>query len=248
MVIAMRDICRTMECNKKAIEAFGSPYYKGNIKDEWKGFANYDEAYAKLNSVTFEELIERIGIIGTTYFLSKDCKNIKYHSIASNLVSIFNNVFCQMNISDFIDAGILDVKEKRLGYSRAETIKITLKNDTKVLCYIEAKTELCEVPKKQTNSTGIGLKIISLTTNRINTSLAKLFDEVEIKNTVILNWIKDTFFREISECMRVINCLSETTIEPTKENYVLIKEAANNLSELVSQYANETKIICEKEK
>ena len=247
----MRELCRTMECNKKAMEALGSPYYKGTIKDEWHGFASYEEAQAKLSSITFEKLIEKAGIVGTTYFLSEDCKSVKYHSIASNLAGIFHSIFCQMNVSDFIEANILAVVEKQLGYNRAETIKITLKEDSKeptVLCYLEAKTELCEVPKKQANSTGVGLRIVSLTTSKPNVSLAELFEETGIKNAVISNWIRKTIFGEISECMRVIDCLSETTVEQAGEVCISIKEAADKLSEIAGRYANEAKIICEKEK
>lgn len=55
---------------------------------------------------------------------------------------------------------ILDVKEKKLGYDRSKTVKVFRSDAPEVvLCYITAETTVCDVPKKQANSTGKGNSI-----------------------------------------------------------------------------------------
>lgn len=59
---------------------------------------------------------------------------------------------------------ILDVKEKKLGYDRSKTVKVFRSDAPEVvLCYITAETTVCDVPKKQANSTGKGLQITGIT-------------------------------------------------------------------------------------
>lgn len=241
----MRDICGKMECNQKLINTLGSRYHRVNIiRKDWENIDSYEQANEKLSKVTFESIIEKIGLNNTAYYLPEVCKSYAYHSIASNVSDIIYNVFVQMRINKFIETHIIDVKEKKLGYNRANTIKVTLKDNTsEVLCYIEAKTEVCEVPKKQSNSTGKGLRIVSFEMSRPDVSIAELLEEKGIKNRVISEWIRETIFKEINDCMYEIRSASDATVEQAKDVCSSIKCNAKRISELADKYVKEMEKI-----
>ena len=83
-----------------------------------------------------------------------------------------------MSLNRRCSASILDVKEKKLGYDRSKTIKIVSQSG-KIICFIYAETEVCDVPPKIKNGRSQGLKIVSV--NAGGNTLAELFDKAKRK-------------------------------------------------------------------
>lgn len=178
----MREFVRSMECNQKLINQLGySCRGRGSsLFDKWTSIRDYETAKKMLSETTIENIADEIGLIGTAYFLAEQCKSVKYHSIAHELESILGDMFYCMGIRNRIQVSILDVKEKKLGYDRSKTVKVFRSDAPEVvLCYITAETTVCDVPKKQANSTGKGLQITGITVSKPNTPLLSLLQKLE---------------------------------------------------------------------
>ena len=185
--MSMRDLCWKMPCNNK-ISSIMEPYHMPEI-------ASVEQAEKIMLSKTIDQIVEEIGLIGTTYYLTEPCESVLYHSIARVMKDIADKFIARTNLSEIISANILSVKEKTFGYDRAKTIKITTQSGN-VVCFIEAKTEKCEVPPKIKTGRTQGLRIVSVTSDR--KTLSELFEDAGIKNTVIVSWLKDFYFSSIN--------------------------------------------------
>lgn len=183
----MREFVKSMECNQKLINQLGySCRGRGSsLFDKWTSIRDYETAKKMLSETTIENIADEIGLIGTAYFLTEQCKSVKYHSIAHELESILGDMFYCMGIRNHIQVSILDVKEKKLGYDRSKTVKVFRSDAPEVvLCYITAETTVCDVPKKQANSTGKGLQITGITVSKPNTPLLSLLSEAGMDKAV----------------------------------------------------------------
>lgn len=116
----MRELAKSMECNQKLINRLGySCRGRGSsLFDKWTSIRDYETAKKMLSETTIENIADEIGLIGTAYFLTEQCKSVKYHSIAHELESILGDMFYCIGIRNCIKVSILDVREKKLGYDQ----------------------------------------------------------------------------------------------------------------------------------
>lgn len=183
----MRDICMKMPCNNKIISVM-EQYHMPEV-------VSVEQAEKIMLNKTIEQIVEEIGLIGTTYYLTEPCESVLYHSIARAMKDVADKFIARTKLGEIISADILSVREKALGYDRAKTIKISAQSGN-VVCFIEAKTEKCEVPPKIKTGRTQGLRITSVTSDR--KTLSELFEDAGIKNTVIVSWLKDFYFLSIN--------------------------------------------------
>lgn len=183
----MRDICIKMPCNNKIISVM-EQYHMPEV-------VSVEQAEKIMLNKTIEQIVEEIGLIGTTYYLTEPCESVLYHSIARAMKNVADKFIARTNLGEIISADILSVREKALGYDRTKTIKISAQSGN-VVCFIEAKTEKCEVPPKIKTGRTQGLKITSVASDR--KTLSELFEDAGIKNTVIVSWLKDFYFSSIN--------------------------------------------------
>ena len=141
----MREFVRSMECNQKLINQLGySCRGRGSsLFDKWTSIRDYETAKKMLSETTIENIADEIGLIGTAYFLAEQCKSVKYHSIAHELESILGDMFYCMGIRNRIQVSILDVKEKKLGYDRSKTVKVSEVMLQKLCCAILPQKRQC---------------------------------------------------------------------------------------------------------
>jgi hypothetical protein len=194
----MRDLC-ALECNQNLAKAMD----KGEIDHIFHtdNVNSVEKANAFLDNITLEMIAEKISLYDTAWYLSEPAKDVKYHSIAGKLVRLFHSVFSRMSLP--LEADILSIKEKALGFDRTKTIKILLGEET--VCYITANVQVCDVPKKQHNSTGKGIRLVSISVSRENTSIGQFLDERKVRTLVIENWLKEYTFAKINGYMYQIN-------------------------------------------
>lgn len=196
-------------------------------------------------SLTFDEvgtLLERNSIV---YGETEQCKSVKYHSIAHELESILADVFYCMGIRNCIKVSILDVREKKLGYDRSKTVKV-FRSDTPevVLCYITAETAVCDVPKKQANSTGKGLQITGITVSKPNMPLLNLLSEVGLDKAVIFDWVKRTRLTELRKCIDIaMNVLVDADDDSISESCRVAAEFSEKVQSLTNTYVQEIRKI-----
>ena len=240
----MRNLIKRAECNKRLLDVLS--HDNRELSKEWTFYTCMD-AGRKLKSTALIPLMNCIGIIGTTYYLNGKCRSVEYDSIAGDMKRIFHTLFYKMNLSEFIDADILDVKEKKYGYDRTRTVKIIINNDEKtVLCYVVAVVKECDVYKKMANSSGKGLMITDIITNKPTASLYDLFAEAHIKDGIILNYVKSTLLEKIDNNM---NEIKNMIINPEKVDENIcddIAERALNIDFLVHELSNQIKITKQK--
>lgn len=222
----LRDICGKQECNQKLIKAVESstsniPYYR-------EGLMTIRQADELLKSETFESIAKKLSIKGTKWYIAADSKDVQYHSIAKHLSVVFNRVFYWGGLP--LSAEILDVKEKKLGYDRRNTVKITsiAENAEGVLCYITAETEECDVPKKQSNSKGKGTMITDIKVSKPDTTLYDLFENYGICKDIVRSWLYAAARQQIERL------LDEANPKRNDEN-----ENAALLMQYAAKYANE---------
>ena len=68
----MRDICGKMPCNSKIISVM-EQYHMPEI-------VSVEQAEKIMLNKTIEQIVEEIGLIGTTYYLTEPCESVLYHS------------------------------------------------------------------------------------------------------------------------------------------------------------------------
>lgn len=243
----MRELAKSMECNQKLINRLGySCRGRGSsLFDKWTSIRDYETAKKMLSETTIENIADEIGLIGTAYFLTEQCKSVKYHSIAHELESILADVFYCMGIRNCIKVSILDVREKKLGYDRSKTVKV-FRSDTPevVLCYITAETAVCDVPKKQANSTGKGLQITGITVSKPNMPLLNLLSEVGLDKAVIFDWVKRTRLTELRKCIDIaMNVLVDADDDSISESCRVAAEFSEKVQSRTNTYVQEIRKI-----
>lgn len=140
---------------------------------------------------------------------------------------------------------ILDVREKKLGYDRSKTVKV-FRSDTPevVLCYITAETAVCDVPKKQANSTGKGLQITGITVSKSNMPLLNLLSEVGLDKAVIFDWVKRTRLTELRKCIDIaMNVLVDADDNSISESCRVAAEFSEKVQSLTNTYVQEIRKI-----
>lgn len=224
MFIGCREICKSEQHNAVMMK----------ILNDIKLHKNNNHTVAQttdmLNDTTLEKIIDKIHLIGTTYYTPMSSKDVKYHSIARQMVDAFSVIFARSNIP--LTARILSVQEKSLGYDRTKTMKITNSDDsdTTALCYVTAETAVCSVPKKNSRISGRGTMITGITISEPGVSLGELLDKIEMKDQTIADLINKTAFIQIST---YINQISNTN------DICLMQNIAEYLSEYTEKYAKE---------
>lgn len=243
----MREFVKSMECNQKLINQLGySCRGRGSsLFDKWTSIRDYETAKKMLSETTIENIVDEIGLIGTAYFLTEQCKSVKYHSIAHELESILGDMFYCMGIRNRIQVSILDVKEKKLGYDRSKTVKVFRSDAPEVvLCYITAETTVCDVPKKQVNSTGKGLQITGITVSKPNTPLLSLFSGAGMDKAVIFDWVKRTRLTELRKCVDIaMNVLVDADDDSISESCRVAAEFSEKVQSLTNTYVKEIRKI-----
>lgn len=243
----MRELAKSMECNQKLINRLGySCRGRGSsLFDKWTSIRDYETAKKMLSETTIENIADEIGLIGTAYFLTEQCKSVKYHSIAHELESILGDMFYCMGIRNCIKVSILDVREKKLGYDRSKTVKVFRSDAPEVvLCYITAETAVCDVPKKQANSTGKGLQITGITVSKSNMPLLNLLSEVGLDKAVIFDWVKRTRLTELCKCIDIaMNVLVDADDDSISESCRVAAEFSEKVQSLTNTYVQEIRKI-----
>lgn len=148
-------------------------------------------------------------------------------------------------IRNCIKVSILDVREKKLGYDRSKTVKV-FRSDTPevVLCYITAETAVCDVPKKQANSTGKGLQITGITVSKSNMPLLNLLSEVGLDKAVIFDWVKRTRLTELRKCIDIaMNVLVDADDDSISESCRVAAEFSEKVQSRTNTYVQEIRKI-----
>ncbi|RJV47875.1 hypothetical protein DWX57_03615 [Coprococcus sp. AF19-8AC] len=149
-----------------------------------------------------------------------------------------------MGIRNHIQVSILDVKEKKLGYDRSKTVKVFRSDAPEVvLCYITAETTVCDVPKKQANSTGKGLQITGITVSKPNTPLLSLLSEAGMDKAVIFDWVKRTRLTELRKCVDIaMNVLVDADDDSISESCRVATEFSEKVQSHIPQ--NGFQFVC----
>lgn len=219
-IYGCRELIKTMDCNKKLVSLLEEDTPKPKIQEVSTALLILDKP--------IQDLIDKTTLIGTAWYLPEVPKSIAYHSLASNVECIFSDLLSRMGLP--LEAKVkLSAKEKSLGYEGGYTVKITRKDNNEAsynhaLCYITLKAEVCDVPKKQSNSTGKGMMITDVICDNASLTLGEMLDVLGLKKKTVIEWLKDTAFREINDYSWEINVAVE------QGNFVRVRDFSGILS------------------
>ena len=179
-------------------------------------------------------IADKTCLIGTRWYLPEVQKDIKYQSIASNVINVFNKIFSDMNIP--LCAEILAVKEKA-HYDRSRTIKITQEGCKEgKASFITFITAVCDIPKKQSNSSGKGIMITDIAYSESESTLGDLLESKEMQEKTVIEWLKLDTFTKIEECAARLNrALSGNQLEE-------VQILAKKLNEYTESFAEQVGI------
>ena len=218
------------------IDLIGRKKIKENWEKEFpKILVSNVETGLETLSETLSSVIERLDLVGTKWYLTdKTMARSRYSFLSFQLSKVFDAFF--FNIKVPLRASILSLKEKKeRGFDRTRVLKITGEDDENALCYIRFDTKTCEVPKKQSNSTGEGLEIASYEffadkENLLNPSLEQLLDEINKKSITITNWITLFYYQQLDKIR------NEIFLAIADENVDLVRSLSDLLCKNTEQF------------
>lgn len=221
---------------------------RSKIRENWekefpKILACNVENGLEMLSETLASVIERLDLVGTKWYLTdKTMARSKYSLLSYQLSAVFNDFFLSMRVP--LKASVLSLKEKKEGnFDRARVLKITVENDEKALCYVRFNTKPCEVPKKQSNSTGKGLEIASYEffadkENLLNPSLEQLLDEVNKKSITITNWITLFYCQQLDKIKNeIFLAIADENVDLVRSLSDLLRKRTNQFNEALNEVA-----------